>query len=105
MATDNTNVVTEPLAMDQGPVAVKIAYKAEARYFRANTPSAANVILIDAAVDGFKTAFPSQASRFDGKSTVRSLRRLGQIFDNVDFSEINGDAVLKAKLVAILGLV
>ena len=105
MAADNTNIVTEPLAMNQGPAAVKIAYKAEARYFRANTPSDANVILIDAAVDAFKVAFPSQASRFDGKTTVRSLRRLGQIFDDVCFSTINNDDVLKAKLVAILGLV
>jgi len=105
MAADNTNIVTEPLAMNQGPAAVKIAYKAEARYFRANTPSAATLTKIDTAVDAFKTAFPSQASRFDGKTTVRSLRRLGQIFDDVCFTTINDDAVLKAKFVAILGLV
>jgi len=105
MAADNTNIVTEPLAMNQGPAAVKIAFKAEARYFRVNTPSAAILARIDFAVDGFKTAFPSQASRFDGKSTVRSLKRLGQIFDDVCFATINSDAVLKAKFVTILGLV
>ena len=97
--------VTDPNAMDKGPAAVRTAYKTEARYFRVNTPSAATITKIDTAVSGFKTAFPAQAWRFDGKSTVRSLRRLGQIVDNVKFSDITGNATLKAKLEAVLGLV
>jgi len=98
-------IITDPNAMDEGPAAVRIAYKTEAGYFRVNAPAQATLDAIDDAVDEFSTAFPELAYRFDGKGTVRALRRLGQLIDDVRFSEIIGNATLKTKMEAILGLV
>jgi len=98
-------IITDPNAMDDGPAAVRVAYKTESSYFRVNAPDQATLDAIDEAVEAFGTAFPELAYRFDGKTTVRSLRRLGQLVDDVRFSAIVGNATLKAKMEAILGLV
>jgi hypothetical protein len=99
------NLITDPNAMDDGPVAVRVAYKAEAGYFRVNTPEQTVLDDIEDAVDEFVTEFPELKSRFYGKSTVRKLKRLGQVVDNIKFSAIVANNTLKTKMEAILGLV
>jgi len=98
-------IITDPNAMQDGPAAVRVAYKTESSYFRVNTPEQATLDAIDAAVEEFGVAFPELAYRFDGKGTIRSLRKLGQLVDDVRFSDIIENATLKSKMEAILGLV
>ena len=98
-------VIKDPDAMNDGPAAVRIAYKTEASFFRVNTPNTSVLDDIDAAIEEFSDAFPAHAWRFDGKGTVRNLRRLGQLVDDVRFQEILDNVTLKSKMEAILGLV
>jgi hypothetical protein len=103
MSASNPNIVVDPVATN--PAAYRIAYKATAEVFRVNAPDTATETKITDAVEAFSTAFPQEAWRFDGKGVVRSLKRLGQIIDDVYYSDILADAPLKAKLDAIVGLI
>ena len=103
MSACNPNIVVDPVATN--PAEYRIAYKATAEVFRVCPPDSATETLITDAVDAFSVAFPNQAWRFDGKGIVRSLKRLGQIIDDVYYSDIVADGALKTKLDAIVGLV
>jgi hypothetical protein len=103
MSACNPNIVVDPVATN--PADYRIAYKATAEVFRVCPPNASVKQDIDDAVEAFSTAFPREAWRFYGKGTVRSLKRLGQIIDDVYYDDIVANAPLKAKLDAIVGLI
>jgi hypothetical protein len=98
------NQISDPNSMTSS-AAAKVCYKIQAEYFRVNDPDAAQETAITEAVEAFTDAFPEQRYRFDGKRLARKLRRLGQIIDDVYFQIIIGNASLKAKLEAAMGLV
>ncbi len=91
--------------MATNPADYRIAYNATAEVFRVNAPDSATETKIIDAVDAFSAAFPYLAWRFYGKTTVRKLKRLGQIFDDGYYSVIATNPTLKGKLDAIVGLV
>jgi len=98
------NQISDPNSMTS-PAAARICYKAQAEYFRVTAPDTADSAAITTAIASFSAAFPEQRYRFDGKTLVRQLRRLGQIIDDVYFQLIVGNASLKADLEGAMGLV
>ena len=103
MSASNPNIVVDPVATN--PAGYRIAYKATAEVFRVNAPDSITEQKIVDAVDEFSNVFPNYAWRFDGKGVVRSLKRLGQIIDDVYFNDILANVTLKNKLDAIVGLI
>ena len=98
------NQISDPNSMTS-PAAARICYKAQAEHFRVTAPDTTQETAITNAISAFVEAFPELRWRFDGKKTVRQLRRLGQVIDDVYFQLIINDATLKSELEGAMGLV
>ena len=103
MPENNPNIVVGITASD--PVEYKTIYKATAEVFRVCPPSSEVNSMILNAIDEFLIAFPEQKWRFYGKGTVKKLKRLGQIIDDVPYGEITSNESLMTSLNAIVGLI